>query len=775
MGDPVFTSARGKPHWQVLGLVRSWITRGKVEVIPLQEIFRHLPSEAGTWGLHAPGLCDPMERGSVPGVSKTFKQLFEPVMKRIFLATDLEQIKKILQNEWPALHSYLTKPGIEQYFFNPGLSENDQFAQFLNSIAAFMKNEAQPLSRAVVPQPVARIRTSVPGVAKERGWAVAVAYKKDVLLMLTANHLVKPVKGKEREIKVYLPALQGLPLEAKRVPLVDEKLDLAVIAIRADEKLREKIFGAYQIACPEDLSGSVEVAVNASFWQRKRQKGSIVNNNGLGTLRVAGLNVTEGFSGGALFKNGNQIAGILTKDQGRGRDSLAVSIHSGLRLVRFAKLGFLPAVCTPQTLEEQMPAKIAQSIVGKSQLLSPNKRLLTDLFGPDDAARIRVDELPLIKSEMEVKEMKAEYRDGFTKNPSLMADLLIADFTRRTETRCVTLVGHNKEVDTSAYAPSGPSQTAVGCDFPLSITGSPLPLLKDDLQVTMCGAYFRDDNDSIGFTFLLKNQFWDATFIGKCRDIKFQWYVPSGWVREMAAKESIPNKLISIAAGPFQMGGCEEEKPTEPGLWALQCGGWGPRGPTFQAITPAYRIQRFPVTTADYARCVNSGKCNYQLPAPDLGRIRKSQCNWGQIGRKNHPMNCITWNNATEYCAAMKGRLPNEKEWEKAARGTDGRSYPWGRDLKLDNFLSGFQTMEVGLAPELTSPYGLEDIIWHIDEWTSERRYEPYTPGLTGEYLLGEFYSSFRVLRGISNTYHREATSANTQREYIGFRCVFPS
>ena len=119
--------------------------------------------------------------------------------------------------------------------------------------------------------------------------------------------------------------------------------------------------------------------------------------------------------------------------------------------------------------------------------------------------------------------------------------------------------------------------------------------------------------------------------------------------------------------------------------------------PYRQVTLDTFYIDRTEVTLAAYRACVEAGACtDHHLegyepanePMPDVnGKPRLAfsreltpspRCNWGKPGREEHPINCVSWYYARDYCTWAGKRLPTEAEWEKAARGVDGRIYPWG-------------------------------------------------------------------------------------------------
>jgi formylglycine-generating enzyme required for sulfatase activity len=814
IGDPIYVAARRHPLWRVLGVVRSVHSANNIEILTLPEIFDRLPKEAGGWALQPLGLCDAREKDPQPALSYELKKLTRSSLQAMLdpEKTNMAETLQIMRKEWPSIRSYLSRPGIEHYFFNPALSDDSRFLQFWQSIVAVSQNQAQLHSPLAAVGPIARIRSRLPGRPTDRGWALAVAYLEkrtlsgrwktggysNLIVLLTAYHLVQPGTQGEREIKVYFPMLQGVGVEAMRMPVADLSRDLAVIVLEMPKAFREQLFSQYQTACSDSLEGSVEVPINAWGWRRDRLPGSVEYGAREGELLVKGVDVTQGFSGGALLKNGNQFAGILTKDLGAGRGSLAVSIDTALNLFNFGTAGIKRSFCyPPRNLEERIGYSFVRSaLMRNGGLVPPDRNLLARLFVPGEASRIDTATLPSMQDLWSEKlDFSGLDKDAITDflnsyEQQILVELASQQFAN---IRCSVLVGQNLEPASQEFlnrtAPLGPDgrptisqEDTIGCDLRQTVASYPKPRLSAGLNVPICVV-----RGIRGLGVFVDDQLWDATFLKQCKGLKLRWYVPQGWVRRVAAKAPLAPELVHIPAGSFRMGGCLEDiiRDAVPGLrWFYKCR-QDRSAITFRASTAAYRIQRYPVTVAEYALCVLQGHCHYDEPEPDFSRANKSPCNWGRPGRAYHPMNCISWDNANEYCQASGGLLPTEAEWEKAARGTDARHYPWSRSDAQSPLvgyihqnrsynLRGANTMAVGLAPELKSPFGVEDMGWHIREWTSDL-YEPYEAGWTGRELLGEAYSQTRVQRGVGGTtFERKARHINIEPDSeTGFRCVF--
>lgn len=205
---------------------------------------------------------------------------------------------------------------------------------------------------------------------------------------------------------------------------------------------------------------------------------------------------------------------------------------------------------------------------------------------------------------------------------------------------------------------------------------------------------------------------------------------------------------IAIPAGPFIFGSDRAERETAYlmdekayGHGATRKGRWYENEPARQqASIPAFAITRTPVTNEAYARFViDSGH-----PPPDVdektwagyGLIhpyeRTRKFSWNQTtppeGREGHPAVMVSQADARAYARWLSRktgqvwRLPTEREWEKAVRGTDGRRYPWGDSFdpaRLNSHDRGpFDTMPVGGFPAGAGPYGLLDGSGQVFEWT---------------------------------------------------------
>ncbi|HWN21716.1 MAG TPA: SUMF1/EgtB/PvdO family nonheme iron enzyme, partial [Gaiellaceae bacterium] len=128
-----------------------------------------------------------------------------------------------------------------------------------------------------------------------------------------------------------------------------------------------------------------------------------------------------------------------------------------------------------------------------------------------------------------------------------------------------------------------------------------------------------------------------------------------------------------------------------------------------------FELTRTPVTNAQYERFVAEAgvPAPPHWPAPD-----------------DHPVTFVDWHGASAFCTWAGGRLPTEEEWEKAARGTDGRTYPWGDEEDGERAVVGAgmkhgSPAPVGSHPDGASPYGLLDMAGNVWEWTSTE----YPPG----------------------------------------------
>jgi formylglycine-generating enzyme required for sulfatase activity len=184
------------------------------------------------------------------------------------------------------------------------------------------------------------------------------------------------------------------------------------------------------------------------------------------------------------------------------------------------------------------------------------------------------------------------------------------------------------------------------------------------------------------------------------------------------------------------------------------------------------------VTVAQYVACVTAESCT--LSNHDT-TWNNSDCNYGSSSRSDHPMNCVNWNGAGEYCTWVGARLPTEDEWYAEASNNGSRTYPWGDTPKPDCDYSVMRddsaggdgcgnnsTMPVGSKPLGDSVSGVSDLSGNVWEWTKTESY----PGTA---------SARRVIRGGSWHDGSQSYLQASARNYdfpdyrypiYGFRCV---
>jgi formylglycine-generating enzyme required for sulfatase activity len=217
----------------------------------------------------------------------------------------------------------------------------------------------------------------------------------------------------------------------------------------------------------------------------------------------------------------------------------------------------------------------------------------------------------------------------------------------------------------------------------------------------------------------------------------------------------------------------------------------GDESPGHLVYLDAFWIYKHEVTNEEFAIFLNEmgnqteGKVNW-FDAEDVeARIHKNEQLWEpDMYYKDHPVTEVSWYGASAYCEWAGGRLPTEAEWEKAARGDDGRTYPWGNEsyacYLAQYYGCPLDTVPVGSFQGGASPYGALDMGGNVWEWVADWYDENYYDISVYENPLGPNDGIYRVLRGGSfanfggymRTSHRYKGDPSSTEHINGFRCL---
>jgi eukaryotic-like serine/threonine-protein kinase len=223
-------------------------------------------------------------------------------------------------------------------------------------------------------------------------------------------------------------------------------------------------------------------------------------------------------------------------------------------------------------------------------------------------------------------------------------------------------------------------------------------------------------------------------------------------------------EMVYVPAGDFNMG---------------SSAGTADEQPEHSVYLDAFWIDKTEVTNGMYSQCVQSGSC--------LKPYNQSNTHFNYYPDPtyaNYPVIDLKWSSAEVYCAWAGRRLPVEAEWEKAARGTDGRTYPWGNTLPNSTLLNfntpAGDTLRVGSYPNGASPYGALDMAGNVTEWVADWYDAGYYGISPQSNPAGPAEGLYKVLRG--GSWHSDVYSVRSaDRHYlapdtrdivVGFRCA---
>ena len=224
--------------------------------------------------------------------------------------------------------------------------------------------------------------------------------------------------------------------------------------------------------------------------------------------------------------------------------------------------------------------------------------------------------------------------------------------------------------------------------------------------------------------------------------------------------------MVFAPQGTFRMGSNDEDADEQP---------------VHDVYLDAYWIDQTEVTNRQYKKCVAAGSCTDPSQGGSFTRDKYYATDTNEYA--DFPVIFVDWFQADEYCKWVNGRLPTEAEWEFAARGTDGRSFPMGDTVNKESAnYAGFvgDTTRVGAYPSGSSPYGVLDMAGNVWEWVNDWYGQDFYSRSSSRNPTGPISGRFRVLRGGSweddndllRSANRNWNEPQVSTSTWGFRCV---
>ena len=236
------------------------------------------------------------------------------------------------------------------------------------------------------------------------------------------------------------------------------------------------------------------------------------------------------------------------------------------------------------------------------------------------------------------------------------------------------------------------------------------------------------------------------------------------WAQGNGTQQSqVPEGMVLVPGGEFTMG-TNQKEALGPNI---------PRSnndarPEHKVTLPSFYIDKTEVTNAQYKAYCDA--TNY--PTPPQWKEGKYP-----NGEDDFPVTHVSWYEARAYAAWAGKRLPTEAQWEKAARGSDKREFPWGNNWDAKRVVwHRNRPFKVGSKPNGASPYGALDMAGNVFEWTASW-YDAYP---NAPHQFAEFGTQMKTIRGggfdggdiLARTHFRSVAYPSARSDMIGFRCV---